>query len=154
MTEERNDKTKMEKNVAAVLEVRALVQRCLHLERDLQQELKRNENLQTTIEEMQQKRPALEEFAEIGRKTLETQKQELLSLLRSIVHSTGETERLRKMEKLLAEPVVKPCEISRWHEVIFQEFCSLYPTRPLSGLTGTGPNQSTAPDWSNYRVKP
>lgn len=154
MTEENNEKIKLEKNVAAVLEVRALVQRCLQLERDIQQEIKRGDALQKSVDEMQQARPELEELAQIGRDALDARKQELLILLRSIVHSTGETDRLKKMEKLLAEPNGKPSEISRWHEVIFQEFCSLYPTRPLSRMSCLEQGLLPQPDWSTYRIKP
>jgi hypothetical protein len=152
MKDDEMERNGMEDKVAAVLDIRQLVQRCLQLEREVSQHSEACERQAGLLAEARGECERLQVLADIGRAALQRKKNEILMQLRSIVHSTGRIERLRGMEALMADEDVDPGEIEAWHEAITREFQSLYPTRPQSQSPEPDTGVRQVIDLSVYRM--
>lgn len=153
MEEEKQETTLNKEKMAAVLDVRHLVQRCLELEKELRSLLARNHDQEKIAADFERECERLKPFAQIALEDLDKKKQEILTRLRSIVHTTGEFERLREMESLLGDENVSPQEVERWHRTVEKEFHSMYPTSPRSVTREEKSGQEMDGDWSAFRVR-
>lgn len=140
--------------IAVLVDVRKLAMQCNRLERDLDFERAQRAEREETIARMKREAENGLRYIELGRRETERQKKETISQLAAIVHFTGDRERLRSVERLLADESLDPNEVAALHGRIGEEFRSLYPTQPLSHTPVDWDEFSCfLPDWSEYRIR-
>ncbi|MGI6454913.1 MAG: hypothetical protein ACOX5R_04750 [bacterium] len=139
--------------VAAVINVRKLVDCCSRLEQEIQRQAQEIERQSGILQELEREKQQNLVLLEMGRQQLKRRGSEILSCLRAVVQVTGERNRLKQMEEQLASAALKPDELQRIHARVMQEFQSLYPIRPLSAPVGEpSVNPDYQPDFSGYRL--
>jgi len=141
--------------IAVLVDTRKLAQKCQQLEWDLESEKKQRIQQDETIERMLRESALVFRFAELGRREVERRKNETLSRLAAIVHFSGDRERLRTMQRMLADSSLDPTEIASIHHRISEEFHALYPTQPVSCLSvERSDSDRSSSNWSDYRLRP
>lgn len=139
---------------AALLNVRQLARHGARLTSALQTQSHQLEQQSQEIERLARENQRLSRLADAGRRDLDRRKREILHRLRAVVIHTGDQERLRAMERLLAQDETEPAEVARWHSQVTAEFNALYPTRPASRIAaGMAADKRDARDWTAYRFR-
>ena len=139
--------------IAAILDTQKLIQRCQEMEKELQRRKHECCALEETISNLKQENERNSELAAIGEDESQRYKSEILSRLRAIIHHTGNRHRLSAMEQLLTSGDISIAEIKRLHNVVNDEFDSLYPTHPISELSPASIQQEQMNhDWSAFRI--
>ncbi|MFB3787393.1 MAG: hypothetical protein ACE15F_13595 [bacterium] len=139
---------------AAVLNVRQLALHGARLASTLQSQSQKLEQQSQEIDRLVRENQRLLRLADIGRRDLDQRKHEILHRLRAVVLYTGGQERLRAMERLLAQDETDPAEVAHWHQQVTTEFNALYPTRPCSRISADIPaGKLNTRDWTAYRLR-
>ncbi|MDX9752923.1 MAG: hypothetical protein RBU29_03130 [bacterium] len=151
MNEVKPSEQQTKEAVAAVLDMRRLVRRCLALESERVAREEQVRKLQTQLDLKTQEAERLQSWAYAGRCAVEQKKAAMLAQVRMLAQAAGDPLRLPAMESRLADESLTPDEVERWAGRIEQEFHALYPTRPLSQPVQRVAAGRKPLDWALYR---
>jgi aspartokinase len=140
--------------IAAVLDLRRLVEGCLRLEQELERNTRQLQEQTQRLERLEQEGKTVQRLAEFGRQGLQQLRQDILAKLRAIVLATGERGRLQEMERQLQQEDWTAEALQCLQVRLRQEFQALYPTRPLSRPGEEAPAaRKDRPNLASYRIR-
>lgn len=118
--------------VTALIDARRLVQRCMQLEHEAEEQRERGAELERRLKQFEDEQQRIAEWAEAGRSEFERLRTETRARIRAAALAQGECERLSQAEAALDDESLSMQALQRLHRASFAELGAALPSRPCS----------------------